>query len=390
MRASFCFSNVQELLGRVVAERSIELGNEQYNEQFVEQVAAMEARAKKVGVGGKLKYIFPSNGGLNPADTIKAKALGIDAQMAADIHVGGGGGVEVAIADFKMEGDFKISAINQETNAGTHDQARAMSEAADLNDFFNAPAELQTRILGRTASFCTERSGHFDAFDQGISFFLPNASWLQPPGHVHAMVHSSWQPSALNVTVKTDGPTPTWTEVKGKSLTCSGSEYRGTGLDANHTAEGCLAAAQKASGQGVDFALFPGNNNCYLCSVAGDIEAKLKVNAKAVSFIGKNVIAPMSVSAQQSADGATVVVRIVHNAGTPGPVELSIVGEGGADATTSGSATATQLQADNITDANPSWDVDKVSPKEVKVSMTKGKASMTLPAYSYTVLTVTK
>ena len=42
--------------------------------------------------------------------------------MAADIHVGGGGGVEVAVADFKSEGDFKISAINQETNAGTHHQ----------------------------------------------------------------------------------------------------------------------------------------------------------------------------------------------------------------------------------------------------------------------------
>ena len=81
------------------------------------------------------------------------------------------------MADFKTEGDFKISAINQETNAGTHNQGRAMSEAADLNDFFNANAELQQRILGRTASFCTERSGHFDAFDQGISFFLPNASW---------------------------------------------------------------------------------------------------------------------------------------------------------------------------------------------------------------------
>ena len=368
---------------------SIELGNEQYNEQFVEQVAAMEARAKKIGVGGKLKYIFPSNGGLNPADTIKAKALGIDAQMAADIHVGGGGGVEVAIADFKAEGDFKISAINQETNAGTHNQARAMSEAADLNDFFNAPAELQSRILGRTASFCTERSGHFDAFDQGISFFLPNASWLQPPGHVHAMIHSSWQPSALNVTVKTDGPPPTWTEVKGKSLTCSGSEYRGTGADANHTAEGCLAAAQKA-GQGVDYAVYPGNNGCFLCSIAGDIEAKLIAKPGAVSFVGKDVIAPMSVSAQQSADGAVVVVRIVHTAGTPGPVELTIVGEEGADAAMYASATATQLQSDNLTDANPSWDVDKVSPKQIEVTISAGKASMTLPAYSYTVLTVTK
>lgn len=47
----------------------------------------METRAKKVGMGGKLHYIFPSNGGLNPTDTVKAKALGIDKQMAADIHV---------------------------------------------------------------------------------------------------------------------------------------------------------------------------------------------------------------------------------------------------------------------------------------------------------------
>ena len=29
------------------------------------------------------------------------------------------------------------------------------------------------RLKFRTASFCNERSGHFDAFDQGISFFLP-------------------------------------------------------------------------------------------------------------------------------------------------------------------------------------------------------------------------
>ena len=100
--------------------------------------------------------------------------------------MGGGGGVEVAIADFKAEGDFKISAINQETNAGTHNQGRAMSEAADLNDFLNAPAELQTRVLGRTASFCTERSGHFDAFDQGISFFLPSA----PPACVSVLSYT--------------------------------------------------------------------------------------------------------------------------------------------------------------------------------------------------------
>lgn len=203
------------------------------------------------------------------------------------------------------------------------------------------------------------------------------------------MVHSTWQPSALNVTVKTDGPPPTWTEIKGKAFTCSSGEYRGAAADANHTAAGCLAEAQKASGQGVDYAVFPGSNGCFLCSIAGDIEAKLTPKAGAVSYVGKNVIQQMSVSAQQSADGDTVVVRIVHNAGAPGPVELTILGAEGVDAALYGSATAMQLQSDNLADANPSWDVDKVSPGAVEVTVAAGKASMTLPAYSYTVLTLT-
>ena len=42
-----------------------------------------------------------------------------------------------------------------------------------------------------------ERSGHYDAFDQGIAFFLPNQTWLQPPGQVHAMLAAHAQPNAL-------------------------------------------------------------------------------------------------------------------------------------------------------------------------------------------------
>ena len=60
---------------------------------------------------------------------------------------------------------------------------------------------MQRRLLVRTASFCSERSGHFDSFDQGLSFFLPNMTWLQPPGHVHAMVAASRLPLGLPVTV---------------------------------------------------------------------------------------------------------------------------------------------------------------------------------------------
>merc|ERR1712000_557880 len=76
-------------------------------------------------------------------------------------------------------------------------------EANDLNDWLNryiksTTGEDSSRLKFRTASFCMERSGHFDAFDQGISFFLPNMTWLQPPGHVHAMIKDTWQPNNLD------------------------------------------------------------------------------------------------------------------------------------------------------------------------------------------------
>merc|ERR1712160_208664 len=81
-----------------------------------------------------------------------------------------------------------------------------MSEANDLNAWFNCAAEWCKRLHFRTASFCTERSGHFDAFDQGISFFLPNMTWLQPPGYVHKMIADTWASKGLNVSVSTEVP----------------------------------------------------------------------------------------------------------------------------------------------------------------------------------------
>ena len=55
----------------------------------------------------------------------------------------------------------------------------------------------------RTASFCFARSGYSGQFDQGIALYLPNMSWLQPPGYVHKMIHDTWEPGAL--TVSRDG-----------------------------------------------------------------------------------------------------------------------------------------------------------------------------------------
>jgi len=179
-----------------------ELGNEQYNNNYVEQVAAMEAKANELGMGEQLFYMFPSNSFLNKGDIAKASALKprIDAQMVADLHVGGGGAVQAAKTLFASDTSFKMGAVNAETNAGTHTFSRAMSEAADLNDWFNADAETASRLHFRAASFCMGDSTDFDSWDQGISFFLPNMTWLQPPGYVHKMIAQSWQPNALAFT----------------------------------------------------------------------------------------------------------------------------------------------------------------------------------------------
>ena len=126
-------------------------------------------------------------------------------------------------------------------------------------------------------------------------------------------------------------------------------------------------------------------------SVAGDIASKLTNKPGQVTFVGKNIAAPMSVSAQQSEDGGTVVVRVVNNAAAPADVQLQVSGESdAAEEEDFAGATATQLQSDSPADANPSWDVDKIAPKEVKVAMDGGRASLSLPAYSYTVVTAKK
>uniref|UniRef100_A0A7S3BW04 Alpha-L-arabinofuranosidase 1 catalytic domain-containing protein n=1 Tax=Haptolina ericina TaxID=156174 RepID=A0A7S3BW04_9EUKA len=180
-----------------------ELGNEQYNSLFVEQVEAMEKRATALGKRGELRYLFPSNNFLSDSDIAKAEKLSprLDAQMLVDLHVLGGGGVTAAEALFAAHPDFAMGAANAETNAGTHTHQRAMLEAADLNEWMSINASTQARLHFRAASFCMGSANDFDRWDQGISFFLPNGTWLQPPGYVHQLIASTWQPFALPVEV---------------------------------------------------------------------------------------------------------------------------------------------------------------------------------------------
>ena len=177
--------------------------DEQYNPYFVEQVLAMEARSAAVG-SPPLRYMFPSNSGLRSSDAARllAAAPAVVPRVLPDLHVGAGGAVGAAQALFASPPTpgFEQGAINCETNAGTHDLQRALDEAGDLIDWFTADPAITGRLYARTASFCTGSSSQYDSWDQAMSFFLPNATWLQPPGHVHAMVTATWGASTLAAT----------------------------------------------------------------------------------------------------------------------------------------------------------------------------------------------
>ncbi len=137
--------------------------------------------------------------------------------------------------------------MNLETNCGDHTMHRALTEGRDLNLFFRFP---NPALKGRAASFCMERSGYNEGFandqvcpslaamacsvldaatmriggadallvpniffgtrlwfSQGLAFFVPNMTWLQPGGHVHAMISQSWQPLAVNFSISSGCPT---------------------------------------------------------------------------------------------------------------------------------------------------------------------------------------
>eukprot|EP00927_Polykrikos_kofoidii_P055382 TRINITY_DN49653_c0_g1_i1.p1 TRINITY_DN49653_c0_g1~~TRINITY_DN49653_c0_g1_i1.p1 ORF type:complete len:705 (-),score=59.15 TRINITY_DN49653_c0_g1_i1:16-2130(-) len=216
----YCYGNSSTIWGRkrIVEDdhpepyhmRWVELGNEQQNPAFVEQVVEMEARAALVGIPRVLRYIYPSGGGdagtggpANKSEATAAGKLGLGARLAVDVHVYAGGGVRAAEAVFTdpILGPGMWGAANLETNCGDHTMHRALIEAQDMMTFLRYP---NARLTARAGSFCFERSGYNEGGwnDQGFVFYLPNMTWLQPPGHVHSMLHKMWQPRGLKVTLE--------------------------------------------------------------------------------------------------------------------------------------------------------------------------------------------
>jgi hypothetical protein len=126
----------------------------------------MEARAATVGVQGTVPVHVPHQPGVeflgcSPCPTTQSAH---SEHYAGYPYMGVGGAVEVAEGDFAALPNFSQSAVNCETNASTHNLERALQEAADLNDWFTVLPPVAPRMFARTASFCTERSGHFDGY----------------------------------------------------------------------------------------------------------------------------------------------------------------------------------------------------------------------------------
>ena len=72
----------------------------------------MEARSVAISKRSFFNYIFPSNLGLNATDIIRARTAGLDAsRLLADLHVGYGGAVEQAQAEFSSHEHFAEGAV---------------------------------------------------------------------------------------------------------------------------------------------------------------------------------------------------------------------------------------------------------------------------------------
>jgi hypothetical protein len=219
----------------------VEIGNEEYNSDFAAEALAMEAKAAQLGRPKELFFLFPAQRASYPDATMQQQLAEMTAKlgdhMVVDQHVhwasvtqppnsrGFPDGNQNDASRMEMlallstgwnTGIYWAQQVwgvlptwgsaNLETNIGDHTMYRALVEAVDLASWHNfawQSPQNASRLHSRTASFCMERSGYQEGGmnDQGLIFFLPNATWLQPPAWAHAMIHDSWQPHALPIEV---------------------------------------------------------------------------------------------------------------------------------------------------------------------------------------------
>lgn len=313
--------------------RYFELGNEQNNPNYLEQVAAMEKKAKVLGMGRELFYLYPGNEFPNDDNFSTNVTLfqpRIDEHLLADIHMptwdAPGGALEKARSNLRTHPNLRLSYANAETNLRTHNMDRALREAADMNDWLNIPAELRGRLSFRAASFCLGAANDrgADHYDQALAFFLPNKTWLQPPGYAHQMISTTWQPIGVNVTVTGTLP-PTFTNGQGIKSPAS-RQY-----------------------------VFPNN----------------------------------TASAQQSQDGSRIVVRLVNVGSDPGRFRMEFLDCHNQEVNLGPLtfvANITTLAAVDANATNSVWQPEKVSPKASTPMVFHNGDSISVPGNSFTIV----
>jgi hypothetical protein len=143
-----------------------------------------------------------------------------------------------------------------------------------------------TPVLGlRTAHDAT---AHFSEDAGGVFVRLNSSS-----GGLMVVVQNKH--TQLNAPAGGSGANLSWSEHPGETYSCASDEYKGTAVDANSTAAGCLAAAQAKSklGLGINFATYRPSNpgTCYVCDVVG-VTSKLKAVKGYISFVGVDPATP--------------------------------------------------------------------------------------------------
>eukprot|EP00729_Bicosta_minor_P005274 gene5274-28010_t len=279
----------------------IELGNEQYNTLYPAQVKAMEERATKLGKPKFFYYLSPNNAKwLNSSQAAEVEALGLGDHVVSDEHVGAGGGVEKADELFNTQFPaMSMGAANAETNDGTHTLLRAIKEAADLNDWFSCSAPWCSRLKFRTASFCNERSGHFDMFTD------------------------TWQPNGLNVTVTGAG---------GHSNACEYYAFfsdHGCRTWGKQPGKAPLVTLHNRTGNGNEFPVVGTGVYCSNDPIFQDGPHNTPTDdaCKAKCISGGSGSSSITASAQQSADGKQTVIRLT-NIGTTSTTVTVHLGKG--------------------------------------------------------------
>ena len=343
----------------------VEIGNEEYNTDFAAQALAMEAKATELGRGKELHFLFPATRSNYPDAKMQEQLAKLTEilgdHMVVDQHVHWASVSQRPGAKFpsgnrndtaRMEALALLAtgwntgiywaqqvwdalptwgSTNLETNIGDHTMYRALVEAVDLTSWHNfawQSPQNSSRLHARTASFCMERSGYQEGGmnDQGLIFFLPNATWLQPPAWAHAMIHDTWQPRALPIEV-TLAKTPL----------------------SQHRPEEDRPAAGPAIPSG---------------TVAGTV----------------------SVSAQASANRSVIALRVTNFGVYPATVSVNLKPKGKSNFSLEEAAvTCWQLSSTRLTDANTPGKPDKIVPKELgAVSL----APLLVPPFSFTTCAV--